>query len=38
MEAPVKKILSGAAVDDVVSKDAMRNPAAIEVFTKLRIP
>jgi acetoacetyl-CoA synthetase len=37
MEAPVKKILSGARVDDVVSRDAMRNPKAIEVFQTLKL-
>jgi acetoacetyl-CoA synthetase len=36
MEAPVKKILSGESIEKVVSKDAMRNPAAIDVFVGMK--
>lgn len=32
METPVKKILQGLSVEKVISKDAMRNPEAIEFF------
>ncbi|MCB0395261.1 MAG: acetoacetate--CoA ligase [Flavobacteriales bacterium] len=35
MEAPVKKILMGMDPKKAVSKDAMRNPAALDVFMKL---
>jgi len=34
MEIPVRKILMGASVEDVVSKGAMKDPAAIEWFAK----
>jgi len=34
METPIKKILLGQPVDKVISKDAMRNPDAIEFFIK----
>ncbi len=36
MEAPVKKILLGASADDVVSRDAMRNPSALDAFIDLQ--
>ncbi len=32
METPIKKILLGQPADKVISKDAMRNPEAIEFF------
>ncbi len=32
LELPVKRILTGAAVADVVSRDALVDPAAIEPF------
>lgn len=32
MEAPIKNILLGKPVENVVSKDAMRNPRALEAF------
>ncbi len=38
MEAPVKKILLGMAVDTSLSKDAMRNPESIEFFRTFVIP
>lgn len=35
METPIKKILLGQSADKVISKDAMRNPEAIEFFVSL---
>jgi acetoacetyl-CoA synthetase len=32
METPIKKILQGQSVEKVISKDAMRNPSAIDFF------
>ena len=32
MEIPVKKILSGEKIENVVSKGAMKNPECIEDF------
>jgi acetoacetyl-CoA synthetase len=34
MEVPVRKILMGGAVDKVASRDATRNPAALEWFVE----
>ena len=36
MEIPVKKILLGKKVDDVISKGAMRNPECINDFLNIR--
>jgi len=36
METPIKKILLGQPTEKVVSKDAMRNPEAIEFFVNLK--
>lgn len=33
MEIPVRKLIMGAAAQDVASKDAMRNPSALDWFT-----
>jgi acetoacetyl-CoA synthetase len=35
LEVPVKKILSGVAPEEAVSKDALANPAAIDFFVAL---
>jgi len=35
METPIKKILLGQAADKVISKDAMKNPGALEFFVGL---
>ena len=37
METPLKKILLGMNVEDVINKDAMRNPEALAYFVKLRL-
>ena len=37
MEIPIKKILLGQNIDDVVSKGAMRNPECIDDFLKLKV-
>ena len=34
LELPVKKILTGTPVDEVVSKDALVDPASIEPFAE----
>jgi acetoacetyl-CoA synthetase len=34
MEVPVRKILMGGTVDKVASRDATRNPAALEWFVE----
>jgi len=36
METPIKKILLGQPVEKVISKDAMRNPSAINFFVGLK--
>ena len=36
MEIPIKKILLGQKVDDVISKGAMKNPECVEDFLKIR--
>lgn len=36
MEIPIKKILLGQKVDDVISKGAMKNPECIEDYLKIR--
>ena len=36
METPIKKILLGQSANDVISKDAMRNPGSIEFFVNWR--
>jgi acetoacetyl-CoA synthetase len=33
---PVKKILRGAAVDDVAAKGALTDPDSLDVFVELR--
>ncbi len=38
MEAPVKKILLGMAVDQTLNRDAMRNPESLKFFTDFIIP
>jgi acetoacetyl-CoA synthetase len=35
LEVPVKRILMGAAPEDVVSRDALADPAALDAFTRL---
>ncbi len=35
LEVPVKRILSGASVDEVVSRESLANPAALEFFVRL---
>ena len=35
METPIKKILMGQSAEQVVSKDAMRNPNALKFFIDL---
>lgn len=37
METPVKKILLGQSANEVISKDAMRNPASIEFFVNFNL-
>jgi len=37
METPIKKILLGQPANKVISKDAMRNPSAIEFFVNLAL-
>jgi acetoacetyl-CoA synthetase len=34
VEAPVKRILMGAEVDQVISRDSLRNPSSIDYFKK----
>jgi acetoacetyl-CoA synthetase len=34
MEAPVKKILMGTDPDKAASRDTMRNPGSLELFTR----
>ena len=36
IEAPIKRILMGAEVDKVISKDSLRNPTAIDYFKKFK--
>ena len=36
LELPVKKILLGAAPDDVASRDVLADPTALDVFVTLR--
>lgn len=36
LEIPVKRILVGASVDEVISRDAMANPNCLEVFIQMR--
>ncbi len=36
MEIPIKKILLGKNVDDVISKGAMKNPECIEDYLQVR--
>lgn len=38
MEAPVKKLLLGMAIDTLPNRDAMRNPDSLEFFKSFRIP
>jgi acetoacetyl-CoA synthetase len=35
LEVPVKRILMGAAREDVVSRDALADPTALDAFTPL---
>lgn len=35
LEVPIKRILQGARPEDVVSRDAVDNPAALDTFTRL---
>jgi acetoacetyl-CoA synthetase len=35
LEVPVKRILGGASADDVVSRESLANPAALEFFVRL---
>jgi acetoacetyl-CoA synthetase len=35
LEVPVKRILTGAAVEDVVSRESLANPAALDYFVAL---
>ena len=35
VEAPIKRILMGAEVDQVISRDSLRNPSSIDYFKKL---
>ena len=35
MEVPVKRILSGQAMEEVANRDAMADPQALEIFTRL---
>ena len=37
MEAPVKKILSGIPIEEAVSKDAMKNPEALDFFINFNL-
>jgi len=36
LEVPVKRILRGAAPDDVASRDALSDPSSLDVFVELR--
>ena len=36
LELPVKKILLGAALDDVASRDVLADPTALDAFVGLR--
>ena len=36
IETPIKRILMGAEVDKVISKDSLRNPTAIDYFKKFK--
>jgi acetoacetyl-CoA synthetase len=36
LELPVKKILLGAAPDDVASRDVLADPTALDAFVALR--
>ena len=36
LELPVKKILLGAAPDDVASRDVLADPTSLDVFVTLR--
>ena len=36
IEAPIKRILMGAEVDQVISKDSLRDPTAIDYFKKFK--
>jgi acetoacetyl-CoA synthetase len=36
LEVPVKRILMGHAVDEVVSRDSLANPASLDYFVALR--
>ena len=36
LEVPVKKILTGASVEDVAAKGALTNPDSLDVFAELR--
>ncbi|MFJ6651401.1 acetoacetate--CoA ligase [Microbacterium sp. NPDC091313] len=36
LEVPIKRILQGARPEDVVSRDAVDDPAALDAFTRLR--
>ena len=38
MEAPVKKIMMGVAVEKVVKRDSMRNPEALAFFQSFELP
>ena len=38
MEAPVKKILMGMAVDKTLNRDAMRNPESLQFFMEFSPP
>jgi acetoacetyl-CoA synthetase len=35
MEAPVKKVLSGESIENIASRDAMRNPSALDAFVRM---
>jgi acetoacetyl-CoA synthetase len=37
METPLKKILMGMKIDEVINRDAMRNPEALDYFIKNRL-
>jgi len=34
LEVPIKKILTGENIKDVVSKDSLRNPSALDWFVE----
>ena len=36
MEIPIKKILSGFKIEEVISKGAMRNPKCLGEFIKIK--